>query len=349
VIAVEGTAEHVYLADFGLTKHTTTDGRFTATDQLVGTIDYLAPERVRAEQADGRADLYALGCVLFECLTGEVPFPRDSEVAAIYAHLEDEPPSASERRPGLPPALDGVISRALAKDPDNRWQSGAELVAAAQAALPGTPRPTLARTRLSHSVPRRALAVFGLMAVLAILGALLLARSGNEPTIALADSDAVAVIDPGRRSLLDEIPVGASPSHVAAGAGRAVDRERRRRERLAHRPPHAHRAPDDPSRSRAERRGGGSGGVWTANSLDGTVSWISPATNQVVEQIPVGNGPSGVCVAAGAVWVAVAYDRAVLRFDPVSRRRKTIPLDDMPTQLACGGGFVWASSESAGT
>jgi YVTN family beta-propeller protein len=348
LIAVEGTAEHVYLADFGLTKHTTTDGRFTATDQLVGTIDYLAPERVRAEQADGRADLYALGCVLFECLTGEVPFPRDSEVAAIYAHLEDEPPSASERRPGLPPALDGVISRALAKDPDNRWQSGAELVAAAQAALPGTPRPTLARTRLSHRVPRRALAVFGLMAVLAILGALLLARSGNEPTIALADSDAVAVIDPGRRSLLDEIPVGASPSHVAAGAGAlwianadggSVSRIDRRTRTVRQTIP----VGAGPSAVAV-----GAGGVWTANSLDGTVSWISPATNQVVEQIPVGNGPSGVCVAAGAVWVAVAYDRAVLRFDPVSRRTKTIPLDDMPTQLACGGGFVWASSESAG-
>jgi serine/threonine protein kinase len=111
LIAVEGTAEHVYLADFGLTKHTTTDGRLTATDQLVGTIDYVAPERIRAEQADGRADLYALGCVLFECLTGEVPFPRDSEAAAIYAHLEDEPPRASERRPGLPPETAGSPAR----------------------------------------------------------------------------------------------------------------------------------------------------------------------------------------------------------------------------------------------
>jgi YVTN family beta-propeller protein len=348
LIAREGAAEHVYLADFGLTKHITTAGRLTASGQLVGTIDYLAPERIRAEEADGRADLYALGCVLFECVTGEVPFPRDSEAAAIYAHLEDEPPRASERRPGLPRALDDVISRALAKDPKSRWQSGAELVGAARAALPATAAQSRARTRLSRRVPRRALVVFALMAVLAILGGLLLARSGKEPTIALADADAVAVIDPGRASLLDDIDVGASPSDVAAGAGAVWVANA-----------------DGGSVSRIDRRtrtprqtipvgagpiavAVGAGGVWTANSLDGTVSWISPATNLEVERIPVGNGPSGVCVTAGAVWVAVSYDRAILRFDPISRRRKPIPLDDMPTQLACGGGFVWASSESAG-
>jgi ABC-type transport system substrate-binding protein len=347
LIAVEGTAEHVYLADFGLTKHTTTDGRLTATDQLVGTIDYVAPERIRAEQADGRADLYALGCVLFECLTGEVPFPRDSEAAAIYAHLEDEPPRASERRPGLPPALDDVISRALEKEPGDRWQSGAEFVGAARAALPGgvVRRPA----RLPRRVPRRALVVFALMAVLAILGGLLLARSGKDPTIALADADAVAVIDPGRASLLDDIDVGASPSDVAAGAGAVWVANA-----------------DGGSVSRIDRRtrtprqtipvgagpiavAVGAGGVWTANSLDGTVSWISPATNLEVERIPVGNGPTGVCVAGGVVWIAVSDDHAILRFDPVSRRRKTTTLEDMPTQLACGGGFVWASSESAGT
>ena len=103
LIAVEGTAEHVYLADFGLTKHTTTDGRLTATDQLVGTIDYVAPERIRAEQADGRADLYALGCVLFECLTGEVPFPRDSEVGGDL-RAPGGRAAARERAPARPAA-----------------------------------------------------------------------------------------------------------------------------------------------------------------------------------------------------------------------------------------------------
>ena len=113
LIAVEGADEHVYLADFGLTRTMATAGGVTAGDQLVGTVDYLAPECITGEPADGRADIYSLGCVLFEALTGEVPFPRDSEVAAIYAHLEDEPPRPSERRPGVPV---GARRRGRARD-----------------------------------------------------------------------------------------------------------------------------------------------------------------------------------------------------------------------------------------
>ena len=151
---MEGADEHVYLADFGLTEHIATAGGVTAGDRLVGTVDYLAPERIAGEPADGRADLYSLGCVLFEALTGEVPFPRDSEVATIYAHLEDEPPRASERRPGVPVALDAVVARAMAKDPEDRWQSGAELVAAARAALDARRR---AEPRRVRRRPRRRL------------------------------------------------------------------------------------------------------------------------------------------------------------------------------------------------
>ena len=99
LIAPRRGGEHVYLADFGLTKDMVSTGDPTASDQLAGTVGYLAPERIPGGPADGRADLYALGCVLFECLTGEPPFPRDSDVAAIYAHLEDEPPHVSDRAP----------------------------------------------------------------------------------------------------------------------------------------------------------------------------------------------------------------------------------------------------------
>src|SRR4051794_24477321 len=135
LVAREGAEEHVYLADFGLTERVATAGGVTAADRLVGTVDYIAPERISGEPADGRADLYSLGCVLYEALVGEVPFPRDSEVAVIYAHLEEEPPRVSERRPGVPAALDAVVARAMAKDPERRWQSGGDLVAAARAAL----------------------------------------------------------------------------------------------------------------------------------------------------------------------------------------------------------------------
>jgi serine/threonine protein kinase len=148
LIGANGAHESVYLVDFGITEDLQSSERLTETGML-GTGAYLAPERIRGERVDGRADVYSLGCVLFECLTGEVPFPRSSEVAELYAHLEDEPPRVSDRRPGLPAELDAVVRRALAKDPDDRWQTGAELAEAARAALPSStsyaPAPASAR------------------------------------------------------------------------------------------------------------------------------------------------------------------------------------------------------------
>jgi serine/threonine protein kinase len=135
LIGTDGDGEHAYLVDFGITQDTASQQRLTATDQLVGTLDYIAPERIRGEPVDGRADIYALGCVLFECLTGQPPFVRASEASAIYAHLEEQPPRVSDLRPDLPKALDDVVARALAKDRADRWQTGAELRAAAQRAI----------------------------------------------------------------------------------------------------------------------------------------------------------------------------------------------------------------------
>ena len=125
---------HCYLADFGLTQSASDRGQ--ATDgSLLGTLDYVAPEQIRGDEVAGRADVYALGCMLFECLTGEGPFRRPSEVATLFAHLEEDPPSASARHSPLPAAIDPVFARALAKEPDERQSSCAELVADASAAL----------------------------------------------------------------------------------------------------------------------------------------------------------------------------------------------------------------------
>ena len=121
-------SDHVYLADFGITKHVSEDAE---DGYLLGTIDYVAPEQIAGRAIDGRADLYSLGCVLYECLVGEPPFRRDSELALVFAHLEEAAPAPSERRPELSAALDAVIARALAKEPEARYQSGRELASAA--------------------------------------------------------------------------------------------------------------------------------------------------------------------------------------------------------------------------
>ena len=111
----EGGREHVYLADFGLTQSVSDTG---PTDgQLMGTVDYVAPEQIRGDRVDGRADVYALGCLLFETLTGTLPFSGGSDVAVVYAHLEEDPPRASERRPGLPQAVDAVFARGWPRIP----------------------------------------------------------------------------------------------------------------------------------------------------------------------------------------------------------------------------------------
>ena len=150
--------EHAYLTDFGLTKRPETRAGLTTTGGWVGTLDYIAPEQLRDGSLDGRADVYALGCTLYEALAGRVPFRRESEVATLMAHLSDPPPPLAATVPEVPPELDAVVLRALAKDPDERWGSALELASAARAAV-GTGTvvaPTPARpVPLGGADPRR--------------------------------------------------------------------------------------------------------------------------------------------------------------------------------------------------
>ena len=140
----------VYLTDFGIAKRARSKG-VTQTGFFVGTLDYAAPEQIRGESVGAPADIYALGCLLFECLTGRKPFDRASDVAVMRAHLQDPPPVASETRPGLPASLDAVFTQVLAKDEGGRFDSCRELIEAARACLGGVasapaPAPAAATT-----------------------------------------------------------------------------------------------------------------------------------------------------------------------------------------------------------
>ena len=127
-----------------------------ATAGFVGTVDYVAPEQIRGETVDGRADVYALGCVLFECLAGERPFERESELAVVFAHLNEPPPRLTELRPELPAAWDGVVARALAKEPASATRTCGALAAAADDALHGRAAPRRRVPRgCSRARPRR--------------------------------------------------------------------------------------------------------------------------------------------------------------------------------------------------
>ncbi len=112
--------EHVYLSDFGITKSTSGLTKLTATGDVIGTMAYTAPEQIRGEPIDARTDMYALGCVAYQCLTGEAPFVRDNQWALVYAHLNELPEPMSSHRPELA-AADAVVARALEKDPAKRY------------------------------------------------------------------------------------------------------------------------------------------------------------------------------------------------------------------------------------
>jgi serine/threonine protein kinase len=131
----EGDPDHVYLADFGITKHAMSRSGLTSTGQFLGTIDYVAPEQIRGMSVLGMADQYSLGCVLYECLTGRVPFEKDLDAAIIWAHVEEMPTMPTILRPELPPEVDEVFGRVLAKRPDERYGSCREFVDAARHAL----------------------------------------------------------------------------------------------------------------------------------------------------------------------------------------------------------------------
>jgi CHASE2 domain-containing sensor protein len=127
--------EHVYLTDFGVAKQLDASEGMTRPGGMVGTLAYMAPEQIRGEQAGPAADVYALTGLLCHCLTGKVPFPRDNEAATLWAHVNAPPPAVSRLRPSLPPAIDTVVARGMAKDPTQRFAGAGELARACAGAL----------------------------------------------------------------------------------------------------------------------------------------------------------------------------------------------------------------------
>ena len=133
-ILVRTGGTRAYLADFGLTRLVNESG-FTAAGQFVGSVLYIAPEQIIGEVPTAAVDIYSLGAVMFEGLTGSPPYRRASEIAVLFAHANEPTPRVSQLAPDLPPEIDSVIERAMAKDPSARYQTAVDLIEAAEAAL----------------------------------------------------------------------------------------------------------------------------------------------------------------------------------------------------------------------
>jgi len=143
---IDGDPEHVYLVDFGLARSDSDDRSIGGAGSFLGTPRYAAPEQAAGLPVDGRTDGYALGCVLYECLTGQPPFPGGSGEAVLLAHLEATPPRVTTLRPDLPLAIDQVIARAMAKNPADRFSTCRALFTATRQALTEVPSPQATRT-----------------------------------------------------------------------------------------------------------------------------------------------------------------------------------------------------------
>jgi ABC-type branched-subunit amino acid transport system substrate-binding protein len=335
---------HAYLTDFGITKQVGSDS--TQTGQIVGTLDYVAPEQIRSEPVDGRTDVYALGCVLYECLAGTPPFRRDTQMEAIWAHLQEPVPPL----PRFPP-LDPVLAKALAKERDDRYATCSELIEAAEAMLAPDAPVTVAARRLA---PRWRMIVGAGAAVLAAsVAAVALTLSSGGEAEALPVESGVAAID-AKGDVAAFVDTTTVPSNVAVGEGgvwflTTQDRTVSRIDPRSRKVVSTFEMPGIPSDIAV-----GAGSVWVGTvggntdvNTTGSVSKIDPATGKVVRTVRLpGKGSGwasvgypGIVVGDGAVW-APNPRGSISRIDPRSGR-VTGEVKVEAGRLAAGKEGVW--------
>ena len=313
----------------------------------IGTVDYAAPEQIEGKPVDGRADVYSLGCLLYECLTGSVPFGKDSDLAVLWAHVNEPPPGLASY-----PALEPVLKRALAKRPDDRYPTCGGLVAAARDALPTPEGPPRRRRYVLIGIAGAVMAA-GLAAglVLAFGGG-----SGNAKADLTVRAATLVRIDPDTEKIAAVVPINGvpfqftGPVDVAAGGKfvwvydwndhtlRAVDSRTNTVKRIVSIggfPPGTGNA-----------LAADSGGAWALSSKEGSgvltrASW----GYEFPKDFRLDYRPLAVAAGAGAVWVAASSPTAevVLRIDPATGKvLHTVKLPGAEIRsIAVGEGAIW--------
>jgi hypothetical protein len=358
---------HVYLSDFGLAKEALATAGVTESGRWVGTLDFAAPEQIRACKVDARADVYALGGVLHFMLTGAVPFDRDSDQAKFWAHLADPPPLPSALRPDLPTALDPVVQRALAKRPDDRQPSAGDLGRAALTAAGGA-RAELERTDArgllegSETLPtpraasqarhRRRRAVAGVLAALiAAAAATVVAirgdrdgdRDSGRAALSAGDSQPLA---PRVGETLER--VGFRPRGIAVANGDlwVISAERGRLARIGARSLQRHGRQPRIGRGAVSIAAHG-GSLWVAISRQGRVIELDSVTGRVRRRLRIPVTPILVAAGAGGLWVAGHRSGpspdVLFHFNHAGRRLGKVDVRDDITALEAGGNRAWVA------
>jgi serine/threonine-protein kinase len=370
LVAGPGAGDHAYLTDFGLTKRSASDSGLTKSGEWVGTIDYVAPEQLRGDGVDRRADTYALGCVLYEALTGQVPFPREDDIAKLWAHISDTAPSATELVPTVPAALADVAQRAMEKDPAARFATAGELGRASLRAAGGDfslegeletrvlERPTkqAARPAASRSepVPERRRRLWPLVGA-----GLVAAAAAAALAVALTGGDDAQAPEPRRAPLAavgqivgEPLQLGGKPSALGAGSEFVwiVDRARgwlvtvvQTQNRVARDP--------IPLGGHPTFLTLGPAAVWVASTDTNEVIRLDPEERVVTDRIPVGGRPTGLGLGPGGVWAVNQADGTVVRIDASERAvdGARVRVGNKPASAVYGGGSVWVTNSADDT
>ncbi len=354
-------SDHVYLADFGLTRRLDDDRGPTGEGFAGGTPAYLAPEQLDGGPVDGRTDVYSLGCVLYECLTGEPVFPRTSRLAVAWAHLEEQPPKPHQERADLPEAIDHVIAQALAKEPTERYPTCGALVAAARQALGLGATRALRRRRTLLLAATAALAIAAAAAVIATTLAHRV-RGSADPRL-VAGRNTLARIDPATMRVSTIVHVGLSPV-LAAGHGRHVwvysdgsgtisEIDTRTNRVIGRTPTSVVRPAECCGLYSGPVLAADASGAWfVTGGLVGKAHLVHlPLGRRRVHEYPLDVTPTGVAVGDDSVWI-VGYtprDDEVLRIDPADGHviaRTRFPVSARIDSIAVGYGAAWVVSSA---
>jgi predicted Ser/Thr protein kinase len=342
--------EHAYLTDFGLTKRLSGETTMTGSGRWVGTLGYIAPEQIRGEAVDARADVYALGCLLFYLLTAVAPYRRDSDEATLYAHLNDPAPDPRALVTGVPDGLADVVHRALAKDPDDRFPSAGDLGRAALAAVGDAPPPPPERV-----VARGAAAPGG---------------AGDEETAVPASVTPTEVLPARRRATSSRLRSWLAPIlSLAAGAaivlvtvllmnGGGGDGGGSAGTATATTPtPTAAGTPRPAKPVRVDPRPNSiayaRGRVWVTSVRTGRLIGL-PADGDGARRtikLPWSSGTTSVAAGFGSLWVTNGQQSRLVRLDPVSGKVQADRLlgSGEAVVVATGEGAVWVGRRAVKT
>jgi DNA-binding beta-propeller fold protein YncE/predicted Ser/Thr protein kinase len=330
-ILVEG--ERAYLSDFGLAKAYAETGSGTG-GSIVGTVEYMAPEQWRGERVGPEADVYALGCVLYEALTGVVPYARKE----------------ADTEPEVPKGIDAVIERAVSKDPSDRYRSAGALIAAAGEREGATPAATRVLSAREDQPTRRISSPQGPRRR---LGAKTKQWLGAG-VAALAGAIALAFILLGGNSVSVSAPiaVGEGPLRLATGAG-AVWVTSGRNGTLTRIDPGEQAVVGKPERLGAGISGVavGAGSVWVSDPGRGEVLRVDPGSGRVLDRIGIGGSPGPLTFGGGRVWVADEAGAGVTAINGRDARvvKRGLAPQAAPLRLAVGAGGLWVSSATTAT